>query len=87
MDPLGGCGMGLISSSLQVPMIGVILRSTLKKVEPKWLPPGAVLDPLDFLETKPADQGASEYYPNHCHMERAGSKTHPVAAQWLHIST
>ncbi len=44
-------------------------------------------NPMDLLETKPADQDASEYYPNHWDMEKGGSKTHPVAAQRLHIST
>ncbi len=34
---------------------------------------------MAFLEIKPTCQGASEHHPNHCHMEREGSKTHPVA--------
>ncbi len=28
---------------------------------------------MDFLETKGVDWVASEYHPNHCHMERGGS--------------
>ena len=31
-----------------------------------------------FLKTsKQEDSDASEYHPNHCHMERGGSETHP----------
>ena len=27
-----------------------------------------------------ADRDASEYHPNHCHMDRGGSNTHPIHA-------
>ncbi len=33
---------------------------------------------MDFSETKQAERDASEYYPDHCHTERGGSKTHPI---------
>ncbi len=33
---------------------------------------------MNFLETKRAHRDASEYHPNHSHMERGGSKTHPI---------
>ena len=42
---------------------------------------------MNFSESKPAQRDASEYHPNHPHMERVGSKTHPVgppAASWQH---
>ena len=42
---------------------------------------------LGFLETKWADRVASEYHPNHYHLDRGGSKTHPTAppaASWQH---
>ncbi len=35
---------------------------------------------MDFSETKQADRDASEYHPNHCHMDRGGSNTHPIHA-------
>ncbi len=44
-------------------------------------------NPMDFLETKPANQDASEYHPNQCHIEGGGSTTHPEPPQGLHIST
>ncbi len=35
-------------------------------------------NPMDFSQTKQADRDASEYYPDHCHTERGGSKTHLI---------
>ena len=33
---------------------------------------------MDFSETKQADRDASEYYPDHCHTDKGGSKMHPI---------
>ena len=56
-------GVGLRYFSLHVAMIGVILRSILVCL---------------FKQHEQADRVASEYHPNHYHMERGGSKTHPI---------
>ena len=34
---------------------------------------------MSFSETKQGDRDASEYHPNHSHVDRGGSKTHPVS--------
>ena len=42
---------------------------------------------MSFSGTKQGDRDASEYPPNHFHVERGGSKTHPVgppAASYQH---
>ncbi len=42
---------------------------------------------MRFSGTERGDRDASEYHPNHFHVEREGSKTHPVgppAASYQH---
>ncbi len=55
-------GVGMRSSSFHVAMIKVIIKKHSR---------------LHFLETEQAERNASQYYLNHCHMERGGCKTHP----------
>ena len=63
-----GSGVGLRSPFLYVAIIEVILRS---------IP----VRSFSFSETKQGDRDASEYHPNHSHVDRGGSKTQPVGPQ------